>query len=99
MTATKPRILRLNLKARWWNEIKSGAKTNELRLDTEYWGKRLANVEYDEIHLLLGYPPKTDTSKLIRRKWVSAEKTLVQHEEFGPNAVYVFAIDVSQPVD
>lgn len=96
---TAPRILRLNLKARWWNEIKSGSKTEELRLKTDYWTRRLVGVEYDEVHLLLGYPPKSDASRLIRRKWISVKEVSIQHEEFGPNAVTVYAIDVSQQVE
>ena len=99
MTERELRILTLRMKGRWWNEIAAGTKTEELRLQTDYWQKRLVDVEYDEIQLWLGYPPRTDTSKLIRRKWVSAEPCNVLHEEFGPDPVAVFAIDVSQPVD
>lgn len=92
------RILTLRLKARWWDEIASGEKLCELRQQTDYWRKRLSGQTYDEIHIWKGYPPKTDTSKLLRRKWRSVATTTVTHEEFGPLPVDVFSIDVSEPI-
>jgi len=93
------RILTLRLKAKWWNQIKDGTKTVELRLATEYWRKRLFGKTYDEIHLWLGYPKATDTSKLLRRKWRLVALETVRHEEFGPEPVEVICIDVGQPCE
>jgi dsRNA-specific ribonuclease len=93
------RILVLRMKARWWDEIASGSKSVELRLQTEYWRKRLIGREYDEIHLWKGYPPKTQTQLLLRRKWASVVESQVVHEEFGPKPVAVFCIDVSESVE
>lgn len=90
-----PRILTLRLKRRWWEEIQSGRKTVELRLRTEYWQKRLVGQQYDEIHLWSGYPPKTETHLLLRRKWTGVVKKTITHEEFGASPVDVFEIDVS----
>ena len=92
------RVLVLRMKARWWDEIASGSKSVELRLQTEYWRKRLIGREYDEIHLWKGYPPKSETQFLLKRKWVSVVECEIVHEEFGPEPVKVFSIDVSEPV-
>jgi hypothetical protein len=94
----KPRILTLRLKAKWWDKIASGEKTVELRLATDYWRKRLIGQHYDEIHLWKGYPPKTDTSKLLRRKWECVARETIVHPEFGPDPVEVFCISVAKDV-
>ena len=89
------KILTLRLKKKWWDQIANGQKTVELRLATDYWRKRLIGKQYDEIHIWCGYPPKTDTSKLLRRRWRLVTLCEVVHEEFGDKPVAVFAIDVS----
>jgi len=89
------RILTLRMKGKYWDQIKDGTKTTELRLRTDYWRKRLIGREYDEIHLWRGYPPKSDTSKLLVRKWRLVSVATVLHEEFGPEPVDVFCIDVA----
>lgn len=90
------RILRLNLKRKWWEQIRDGEKTVELRLATDYWRKRLVGQVYDEIHLCLGYPKAGDVDKVLRRKWRMIAKETVIHPEFGPNPVDVFVIDVAK---
>ena len=92
------RILTLRLKSKWWTRIKLGDKTEELRLATDYWRKRLVDREYDEIHIWLGYAKKTDLGRLIVRKWNGCFLDEVKHEEFGAEPVEVFVIDVSQEV-
>ena len=93
-----PRVLTLRLKSKWWEQIASGEKTVELRLATDYWRKRLIGREYDEIHIWKGYPPKTDTAKLLRRKWECVAKETILHEEFGDKPVEVFCISVGTSV-
>lgn len=86
------RILRLNLKGKWWRQIESGEKTCELRRATDRWRKRLVGRVYDEVHLWLGYPKGTDTNKRLIRKWKGIARETVLHEEFGPEPVDVFVI-------
>lgn len=86
----------LHLKKKWWEKIRSGEKTVELRRATDYWRKRLVGREYDEIHLCLGYPKSGDSSKILKRKWSMVAKENVLHEEFGDSPVDVFVIDVSK---
>jgi hypothetical protein len=92
----KVKILQLNLKREYWDMIKDGSKLVEYRLATEYWRKRLDGREYDEVHLLLGYPAREDKSRRIERKWAGCRKESIQHKEFGPDYVDVYAIDVSR---
>lgn len=91
-------ILRLNLKRKWWEQIKVGDKDYELRLCTPYWEKRLLNRDYDEIHLCLGYPKKCDDSRIIKRLWNGYSIEEECHEEFGDNQVRFFMIDVSNEI-
>ena len=95
----KKKILRLNLKKKWWEQIRDGKKTVELRRVTQYWRKRLVGKYYDEIHLCLGYPKAGDTSRIIKRKWRLIAKERVLHPEFGDTPVEVFVIDVAKEID
>lgn len=95
---SEPNVLRLNLKRKWWEQIRDGEKTTELRLVTDYWRKRLVGRHYDEIHLLLGYPKRGDESRTIKRKWKGHFVVTTLHEEFGPEPVDVFCIDVTEEV-
>jgi len=88
------KILVLRLKGRWWDEIATGSKSHEIRLQTDYWRKRLIDRDYDEVHLWRGYPPKTDTSKLLIRPWRPVTTDTIVHEEFGSDLTPVFMIDV-----
>lgn len=92
-------ILRLNLKTKWWNQIKSGEKSDELRLATDYWRKRLIGRTYQEVLLLRGYPKRGDTESVIRRKLGGITEQTIIHEEFGSNPVTVFVIDVQDKLE
>lgn len=96
--ADTKRVLRLNLKRKWWEQIRDGYKTVELRRATDFWRKRLIGQHYDEIHLCLGYPKRGDESRTLRRKWRCVAKETVLHEEFGHIPVDVFVIDVGCPI-
>jgi len=81
------KILHLNLKKKWFDEIKSGEKTVELRRVSDYWRKRLIGRHYDENHIKCGYPKRSDTSKILRRKWRCVARETLLHPEFGPESV------------
>ena len=89
------RILRLNLKRKYWEQIKRHQKLYEYRLASEYWRKRLQGQRYDEVHLCLGYPSKGDKERVLRRLWMGCFVKKIQHPEFGRHPVEVYAIDVS----
>ena len=60
------RILTLPLKGVYFDQIKSGDKTQEYREVTPFWKKRLENREYDFVVLTRGYPKKTDQSRRMK---------------------------------
>ena len=89
------RVLHLNLKAVYFEQIKSGQKLDEYRLVNDYWRKKLVNRQYDEIHIKSGYPKKTDSNRIVIRPWRGAITTRVKHDHFGNKTVDVFAIKVN----
>lgn len=52
-------VLRLNLKAKWYEMIESGEKKEEYREIKEYWTKRLSNKKYDIVKFVYGYTRRT----------------------------------------
>jgi len=85
------RILTLNVKKEYFVAIKNGTKIEEFRLVKPYWNKRLSK-DFDEIHILCGYPRKDDTSKRLvfpYHGWIRKEIT---HKHFGSEPVKVYAI-------
>lgn len=91
------KILRLNLKREYWEEISDGGKIYEFRLATPYWRKRLIGVRYDQIHLCLGYPKRSDEGRILKRKWRGSPPILnMKHKHFGTDYVDVFCIDVRE---
>jgi hypothetical protein len=89
------RILRLPVKREYFEQIKSGGKLFEYRLQTQYWAKRLCGKTFDEIHVLLGYPKKGGMSRTLIKPWRGFELQTITHKHFGPDAVNVFAIIVT----
>lgn len=87
--------LTLPLKREYFEAIKSGDKTEEYRLVTPYWTKRIDGREYDNIILTLGYPKRDDASRRIVRKWKGYTIKTIQSKLFGDLPVSVYAIDVS----
>lgn len=59
-------MLTFNLKKIWFDKIKSGEKTHEYRLYTDYWGNRLLYRKLPcKCVFACGYPSKTDTAKRL----------------------------------
>jgi ASC-1-like (ASCH) protein len=57
--------LHLNLKAEYFDQIKSGEKADEYRLCTPYWTRRLVGRVFDGIVLKKGYPKSGDASRTL----------------------------------
>ena len=89
------KTLRLALKGIYFDQIKSGEKTEEFRLLTPYWAKRLEGRVYDQIELTRGYPARADLEKRLIRPWRGFRKITLTHEHFGPEPVEVYAILVN----
>lgn len=90
------RILCLHLRRIWFDKVKSGEKMVEFKKASPYWRGRLIGKSYDEVHVMLGYPNSNQADRIIKRKFNGYWRSvLVDHPEFGPGRVPVFAIDVS----
>jgi len=90
----------LPVKAEFFHAIKSGAKTEEFRLQNSYWAKRLEGRTFDQVVITWGYPSRLDSDKRIVLPWRGMRKVTIQHAFFGPAPVAVYAIDVSStPAD
>ena len=85
----------LPLKREYFDQIKAGTKTEEYRLVTDYWRARLYAKEYKQIVLTLGYPRRTDTARRMVLPYKGYVVKQITHPHFGPDPVYVFALDVA----
>ncbi|WP_321276946.1 ASCH domain-containing protein [Thiomicrorhabdus indica] len=90
------KTLHLNLKQKWFEQIKSGEKTEEYRIRNNYWNKRLEK-DYDQVVIKLGYPAKTDTSRVMIFECKGIVEKCVTHEEFG-YGVHVYAIQLGERI-
>lgn len=86
------KILYLNLKTKYFDQIKAGKKTEEYRLVSNFWCNRLNLRTYDEIHILKGYPKKNDLLRRLIFPWNGYEIKRIKHPEFGEKPVVVYAI-------
>jgi len=95
MHLKKERVLHLPLKGVYFDAIRSGEKTEEYRLVTPFWAKRLEGREFDRIELSRGYPLRDDRERRLARPWRGFRKTVITHPHFGPDPVAVYAILVN----
>ena len=91
--------LTLALNGEYFDQIRSGDKTEEFRLRTDYWRKRLVGRSYDHIVLTKGYPARDDQERRLQLPWRGFRETTITHPHFGPDPVDVFAIRVASDVD
>ena len=94
-----PQTLRLNLKGCYFDAIQRGEKSHEYRLADKWEGRieaRRYRPGFDEILLLRGYPSRTDSSRMMRRRWNGYTVETITHPHFGSAPVRVLAIDVTQ---
>lgn len=56
---TDKKILHLPLKAKWYNMIESGEKTEEYREIKDYWLKRLLGTDAELVEFRYGYTKRT----------------------------------------
>ena len=92
------KTLTLPLRREYFNAISAGTKTEEYRLCTPFWRKRLEGREFDSVVLTLGYPARDDHARRLVRAWRGFTIKTLTHPHFGPSPVQVFAIDVSEAV-
>ena len=85
----------LPLKREFFEQIRTGNKTEEFRLLTPFWKKRLEGRSFDRVVLTLGYPKKEDHARRLVLPWKGYCIKEIAHPFFGPDPVMVYAIDVS----
>lgn len=95
---TERKNLILHVKREYWEQMRDGVKRREYRLATPYWEKRLVWRSYAEVEIWCGYPPASDTSKLLRFVWRGCYRETITHPHFGAEPVEVFSIDVSMGI-
>lgn len=96
--------LQLALKSEYFEAIKSGTKIEEFRLANPYWTNRLhyrngKPVAFDALVLTSGYPKRGDPERTIRLPWRGFSRRTITHPHFGPEAVDVFAIKLTEGGD
>lgn len=84
----------LPLKREYFEAIKAGTKSEEYRLRTEYWRRRLEGRKFDRVVLTLGYPAADNHERRMVLPWRGLRKTTITHPHFGPKPVEVYAIQV-----
>ena len=92
------KTLTLNLKREYFEQIKSGIKTEEYRLCTPYWSKRLENKNYDKVVIKLGYPKNSEIEKILEFKYSGYEIKTINHKHFGNDPVKVYAIKLNKNI-
>lgn len=86
--------LTLALKGEYFDAIKAGTKSEEFRLVTPYWRRRLVGRTYDRIELTRGYPKLDDKARRLVLPFQGYRLTTITHPHFGTEPVEVFAINV-----
>ena len=87
--------LQLAVNGDYFDQMKSGEKTEEYRLVTSFWSKRILARNYDRLIITRGYPKRDDASKRIDVQYAGYEVKVITHPHFGPDPVKVFAIKVN----
>ncbi|MGL5658470.1 MAG: hypothetical protein ACRDDK_05265 [Cetobacterium sp.] len=90
------KILTLNLKREYFEQIKNGIKTEEYRLCTPYWQKRLEGKTFDKVIIKLGYPKNSEVEKIMEFTWRGYKKRKITHKHFGSTPVKVYAIKIEK---
>jgi len=95
------KLLHLHVKTEYFEAIKSGEKTEELRLYVKYWIDRLIELpsgkkrEFDGVVIYNAYKPGAENQ--IRFPWRGWDLVGLTHKHFGPDEVTVFAIKLEKP--
>lgn len=89
-------ILRLAVKAEYFNAIKAGTKTEEYRFCGEHWFQRIAGRTFDAVEITLGYPKRDDSSRRLVFPWNGYSIETIIHPHFGDDPVMVYAIKLQK---
>lgn len=82
----------LNLKKKYFLDIKAGIKKEEFRLCNSYWEKRILNKNFKNVIIKLGYPSNSEKNKILVFPWQGYAIKEIKHEEWDFISKKVFAI-------
>ncbi|MFA4859175.1 MAG: hypothetical protein WC598_00320 [Methanoregula sp.] len=91
----------LHVRKEYFDQIKSGPKTEEYRLIKPYWTQRLCGppggaAHYRYVRVFCGYPSKDHKEKQIVFAYDGYTTPTITHKEFGDLPVQVYAIRLIQ---
>lgn len=82
----------LPVKRVYFEQMRDGSKTEEFRLVTPFWTRRLAGRTYARLIITLGYPKKGDPARTLVFPWRGCRTRTLTHPHFGDQPVMVYAI-------
>ncbi len=87
------RKITFNLNREYFDQVKTGEKTEEYREVKPHWTNLLEGKNFDEVHICLGFPPKDDHAKRLVFPWrgYSIKENFI-HPVFGNKPTTVYAI-------
>lgn len=88
----------LVLTHQYFDAIVNGDKTEEYRLVTPYWTRRLWKRHYDSITLNRAYGSREITAGRLVLPWRGVYRRTITHPHFGDSPVEVFAIRLTDPL-
>lgn len=93
-------VLTLPLNGVYFDQIARGEKTEEYRLASQFWQRRICGREFSSVVLTRGYPKGGGVEGVTRltREWRGYDVDRISHPHFGAEPVIVLAIDVSRPL-
>lgn len=87
------KTLFVTIKRTYFDQIASGEKKEEYRLQTDYWKTRLVNKNYDAIIFQAGY---SKTAPRMTVEYLGYGRKKITHPFFGNESVNVFAINLGK---
>jgi hypothetical protein len=90
-------VLILFVKKKYFDQIKSGEKTEEYREIKGYWTKRICGKVIEKIFICGGsHAEKRTAENTLEFPWKGYEIKTIAHEFFGENPVLVYAIKLEK---
>ena len=88
----------LRVKKKYFDQIKSGEKTEEYRLANSYWNGRIIGKHFEKVVIVHGFPSNKgyNETNYMEFPWKGYEIRTIQHDEFGKEPVNVFAIKLER---
>ena len=90
-------ILHLHVKSVYFNQIKSGDKTEEYR-DYYKWRLKILGEKFDQVWIYDAYKKKSPDT-LMKFLWNGAPVKIIVHPHFGMRRTRVFAIDLTERIE